>query len=72
MQCRLESAAVTSKAFPTKVSDDIVAMKWLKLFLNANTAFDVSRFNSQIAAQVLGFEPDEFGLDQDTVERMDR
>jgi beta-ketoacyl-acyl-carrier-protein synthase II len=36
------------------------------------TAFDVSRFNSQIAAQVLGFEPDEFGLDQDTVERMDR
>ncbi|MHC4199728.1 MAG: ketopantoate reductase family protein [Planctomycetota bacterium] len=31
-----EIAAVTSKAFPTKVSDDIVAMKWLKLFLNAN------------------------------------
>lgn len=36
------------------------------------TAFDVSKFNSQIAAQVLGFEPDEFGLDQDAVERMDR
>jgi 2-dehydropantoate 2-reductase len=31
-----EIAKTTSKIFPSPVSDDITAMKWLKLFLNAN------------------------------------
>jgi beta-ketoacyl-acyl-carrier-protein synthase II len=36
------------------------------------TNFDVSPFNSQIAAQVEDFLPQEFGLDEKTARRMDR
>jgi beta-ketoacyl-acyl-carrier-protein synthase II len=36
------------------------------------TNFDVSQFNSQIAAQVEDFLPQEFGLDEKTAQRMDR
>jgi beta-ketoacyl-acyl-carrier-protein synthase II len=34
--------------------------------------FDVSAFNSQIAAQVKGFLPQKFGLSEQTAQRMDR
>jgi len=36
------------------------------------TNFDVSRFHSQVAAQVEDFAPQQFGLDEKTAQRMDR
>ncbi|OGP81585.1 MAG: beta-ketoacyl synthase [Deltaproteobacteria bacterium RBG_16_54_11] len=36
------------------------------------TNFDVSKFNSQVAAQVEDFSPEEFGLSEKTAQRMDR
>ena len=34
-----EVAAVTSKIFTSAITDNILGMKWLKLFLNANNCF---------------------------------